>query len=481
MQFSLQTGRFLVDCTLAVLRSGAPAENRPARRQKRTHAALRSTYVAPSPADRARGDRARAPPPRATALLAAAFLAGAVGLITSAPPPAAAAGSSQQLQQKISSGRQQVSSLRGAVVAANAEVGRLDAGIASLTGQLKGLQSNLATKEAALLALGGQLSAAQRQLTRMEGTATSDERVLSEQLVGTYEGDTPDLVTVVLQATGFSDLLDGLNFVSRVGQQDAKVVAAVTAARRAVAAQAIRLGALSARRTRLVSAVQAEADHLATERVSLVSQELAVAKVRSAKAGQLASARASVAALTSRLARVQAAAQRAAAQNSGSSPSGPGSGGGSNGSSSSSGSSRPAGGGFEFPMPKGDVALPDTWSLDDGVDISAPGGTPELAVCSGTIVLHGIGGFGPSAPVLHCDSPLAGYDDVYYGHAGPGDWTPIGTHVSQGQVISQVGYGDVGISTGLHLEIGFADSSGSPIGPSSAPAMMSLLRAAYGA
>ena len=96
-------------------------------------------------------------------------------------------------------------------------------------------------------------------------------------------------------------------------------------------------------------------------------------------------------------------------------------------------------------------------------------------------MLHGIGGFGPSAPVLHCDSPLAGHDYVYYGHAGPGDWTPIGTHVGQGQVISQVGYGIVGISSGPHLEIGFADSSGSPIGPSSAPAMMSLLRSAYGA
>ena len=132
-------------------------------------------------------------------------------------------------------------------------------------------------------------------------------------------------------------------------------------------------------------------------------------------------------------------------------------------------------------MPKGDVSPPATWSPDDGVDIAAPGGTPELAVCSGTIVQHGIGGFGPSAPVLHCDSPLAGYDYVYYGHAGPGNWTPIGTHVSQGQVISQVGYGIVGISSGPHLEIGFADASGSPIGPSSAPTMMSLLRSAYGA
>jgi murein DD-endopeptidase MepM/ murein hydrolase activator NlpD len=148
---------------------------------------------------------------------------------------------------------------------------------------------------------------------------------------------------------------------------------------------------------------------------------------------------------------------------------------------SGSSAQRSSSGGFTFPMPKGDVSPPGTWSPDDGVDIAAPGGTPEFAVCSGTLVLHGIGGFGPSAPVLHCDSPLAGYSYVYYGHAGPGNWVPVGTHLGQGQVISQVGYGIVGISTGPHLEIGFADSSGGPVGPSSAPAMMSLLQAAYGA
>jgi murein DD-endopeptidase MepM/ murein hydrolase activator NlpD len=58
---------------------------------------------------------------------------------------------------------------------------------------------------------------------------------------------------------------------------------------------------------------------------------------------------------------------------------------------------------------------------------------------------------------------------------------PVGAHVSQGRTISEVGSGIVGISTGPHLEIGFADSSGSPIGPSSARTMLSLLRAAYGA
>jgi hypothetical protein len=81
--------------------------------------------------------------------------------------------------------------------------------------------------------------------------------------------------------------------------------------------------------------------------------------------------------------------------------------------------------------------------------------------------------------VIHCDSPIDGYSYVYYGHAGPADQLPVGTHVGAGQVMSSVGPGIVGISSGPHLEIGFADSSGSPIGSQTAGAMLSLLHAAY--
>jgi murein DD-endopeptidase MepM/ murein hydrolase activator NlpD len=132
-----------------------------------------------------------------------------------------------------------------------------------------------------------------------------------------------------------------------------------------------------------------------------------------------------------------------------------------------------------FPLPKSAASPPGSWSPDDGVDISAPGDTPEYAVCSGTIVLHGIGGFGPWAPVLHCDSPIDGYSYVYYGHAGPANQLSVGTHVGAGAVMSSIGPGIVGISTGPHLEIGFADSSGSPIGPGSAGTMLSLLQSSY--
>ncbi len=382
-----------------------------------------------------------------------------------------------QLQQKISSGRQHVSSLAGALAAANRKVNQLDANITATSSQLSSIQRDLDAKRAQLLSLRAQLTTAQARLRQLQATEAADQQVLAQQLVGSYEGAQPDIISVVLEATGFNDLLERLDFAQRIGRHNAHIVGTVKAARRAVAGEAIRLGVLSARQQRLAEQVLTERNRVASLRISLVSDRLNAARARDAKAGQLAGAKSQVTSLSAQLGRLRAA-QRAAAQRAASPSSAPSS---SGAGSSTPAPSAPSSHGFTFPMPKGSVSPQGTWSLDDGVDISAPGGTPELAVCSGTVVLHGIGGFGPSAPVLHCDSPLAGYDYVYYGHAGPGNWTPIGTHVSQGQVISEVGSGIVGISSGPHLEIGFADSSGSPVGPSSAPAMMSLLRAAYGA
>jgi murein DD-endopeptidase MepM/ murein hydrolase activator NlpD len=392
----------------------------------------------------------------------------------------AGATSPGQLKQKISSGRAHVSSLSGAVAAATQKVQELDASVTATSNRLNAVQNDLDAKRAELLSLRARLGAAQARLKTLEATEAGDEQVLAAQLVGSYEGQRPDLVTVVLEARGFNDLLERLDFAQRIGRHNAQIVGAVKAARRAVAAQAIRLGLLSERQQRLTDEVLSERNRVASLRISLISQRLSAARARDAKAGQLDSAKAQVVSLTGQLNRLEAA-QRAAARRAANASPSPSPGSGNSGSSSGPPPTAPSSGGFTFPMPKGDVSPPATWSLDDGVDIAAPGGTPELAVCSGTIVLHGIGGFGPSAPVLHCDSPLAGYDYVYYGHAGPGNWTPTGTHVGQGQVISQVGYGIVGISSGPHLEIGFADSSGSPVGPSSAPAMMSLLRSAFGA
>lgn len=431
---------------------------------------------------------AMTPSPRALLrALLACLAAGALIVAVVALTPARAA-TTGQLRNRISAGQGKVSSLAGQVGAASHRVTVLGQSVAALTRQVTRLQADLDAKRLELLKLRSELAAARIRLHALERAQQHAESVLSAQLIGSYESDRPDLVSVVLESTGFNNLLERLAFAQRIRHQDTQITTQVKTARRAVAAEATRLGALSVRQQRLTEQVLSERNQVDATRMAIVRQQIAAIAVRDRKAGQLRTARGELGSLHAQLHHllaVQAAAAAAAAararalarqQAAASAPSGTGAG------PSSSGPVTPvSAGGFTFPMPKSAASPPGTWSPDDGVDISAAGGTPLIAVCSGTVVLHGIGGFGPSAPVIHCDSPLAGYDYVYYGHAGPGNWTPVGTHVSAGQVISQVGYGIVGMSTGPHLEIGFANSAGGPIGPGSAGAMLALLHGAYGA
>ena len=223
--------------------------------------------------------------------------------------------SSGDLQNQISAKQSAASSLQSQISAESAAIGRTAGGLAAARARLSELQGQLDARISELRSVQTQLLAARTRLVQLENRLQLASQLLAANLRASYENGSPNLMTVILNSHGFSDLLEQVNFIQRVGHQDAQIVGFTRAARTAVFHEAVRLGALEERDRTLTNQVLAQRNQVAAVQAALVTQEISEVGARNGDRAKLASVNSQLNSLRSRLAAIEARAAAEARQN----------------------------------------------------------------------------------------------------------------------------------------------------------------------
>jgi peptidoglycan hydrolase CwlO-like protein len=245
----------------------------------------------------------RSAPQRLRAATATAFAIVAAALLGSG----LTATSAGDLQSQISAGKSAAATLKSQIASETARIHATTHGLVDASRRLTVLERSLAAREAELGRTQRALIHARDHLVDLENRLQSATRALAANLVAGYEQGRPNLMTVIFEAHGFSDLLERVNFLHRIGMRDAQIVSATRAARTAVARQAALLDGLERRDRALAAQVLRQRNSVAALQAALLGQQISELRVRGRETAKLHS-------LNAHLGRLEAEAAAAAAR-----------------------------------------------------------------------------------------------------------------------------------------------------------------------
>src|SRR5207248_5213111 len=145
--------------------------------------------------------------------------------------------SAGDLQGQIDAARSAASSLRAQIAAETKRIATTTGGLKAAKVQLAQIQSEVDQRVAQLKSVQSSLLAARNHLVDLENRLHLATKALAANLLAKYEGQPPDLMTVVLDSRGFGDLLNRMGFMARVARHNATVVGLTRTARTEVARQ----------------------------------------------------------------------------------------------------------------------------------------------------------------------------------------------------------------------------------------------------
>ncbi|HMT04142.1 MAG TPA: peptidoglycan DD-metalloendopeptidase family protein [Solirubrobacterales bacterium] len=369
-------------------------------------------------------------------------------------------GAAATVQEKLDAAESKIEKSRDREQVLTSEIEEYSSQISALSGQVASLRQRESAAEAELEAKQAEFAQAVRELKkaiiRLRIQRARLQRALKnlgDNLVTIYTTGPPDIASIALAAENFGDLVATGEYLESIQNQSEDLAERVrilrNQAQNTVAVQRESKLIIETARDEIASREQ----DLETTRTSLESRQANLAAIQGKRESALGSVRGDIDHQEELAADLRAELEETIAAVSSSSV-----------APSDSGSSTPGPGGMIWPV---DGVLSSTFgprwgSVHEGIDISAPGGTPIKAAASGTVILMQSeaesGGYGNYTCVDH-----GGGLSTCYAHQSEFGTTE-GASVSQGDVIGYVGNTGHSFGDHLHFEVRIDGVAQDPLG-----------------
>jgi murein DD-endopeptidase MepM/ murein hydrolase activator NlpD len=341
-----------------------------------------------------------------------------------------------------------IASLQSDIAASKAQEGVLTSQLSAVTEELESAQAAVDDADAAVGVLEAELTSARsrldqlnvrladqtRRLERLQAEYEKAVSILEARVRAAYIDEPPDMLSFLVSASSFDEVVDNVELLNRIGRQDKLIARQVEHARTRTAAERRATIATKREQAATVSVISARTDEARTARDRLAGERDRLATVEDLRESALTDTRETreefLHEVDSLLAQSAALAERIrGAQDDG-----------------STGSGEPSAAGFIWPCDGVVVSgFGMRWGrMHEGIDIGCAYGTPNRAAASGTVIYAGwLGGYGNLVVVDHGNGL-----STAYAHASS-ILVSVGQSVSQGQTVSLVG--STGNSSGPHL------------------------------
>lgn len=340
-----------------------------------------------------------------------------------------------ELQAEIAAAKQQEGVLTSQLSEVVSELRAAQDAVDTAEGSLSLLEAELATEQDRLERLTALLEQQTRRLERLQAQYEKAVKILEARVRALYIAESPDMLSFLVSATSFNEIIDNFEFLERIGLQDKEIARQVEDAKseaadqRRATAKTQRVAAAS------VAVISARTEEARNVRNELASSRDTLASARRLKSSALTDTRETreeylqeVEALAAESATLAAAIRDAQA------------------GAASTGSGTPSASGFIWPLNGTFVSgFGMRWGrMHEGIDIAAPTGTPVWAAAAGTVIHSGwLGGYGLLVVVDHGNGVATAYAH------NSSLLVAVGQNVSQGETIALVG--STGNSSGPHV------------------------------